>query len=56
MHQETVLCIAPFHSLENKVPNDIKAKFNQLEQDVLKGKIVIPEKYPGAIGNLTTIS
>jgi basic membrane protein A and related proteins len=48
--------IAPFHSLENKVPDDIKAKFEQLEQDVHKGKIVVPEKYPGAIGNLITIS
>jgi basic membrane protein A len=51
-----IVYMAPFHSLENKVPNDIKAKFDQLEQDVLKGKIVVPEKYPGAIGNLTTIS
>jgi basic membrane protein A and related proteins len=51
-----IVYIAPFHSLENKVPNDIKAKFDQLEQDVLKGRIVVPEKYPGAIGNLTTIS
>jgi basic membrane protein A and related proteins len=51
-----IVYIAPFHSLENKVPNDIKAKFDQLEQDVLKGKIVVPEKYPGTIGNLTTIS
>jgi basic membrane protein A len=53
---EGIVYIAPFHSLENKVPNGIKAKFEQLEQDVLKGKIVVPEKYPGAIGNLTTIS
>ena len=51
-----IVYIAPFHSLENKVPNEIKAKFDQLEQDVLKGKIVVPEKYPGAVGNLTTIS
>ena len=53
---EGIVYIAPFHSLENKVPDDIKAKFEQLEQDVPKGKIVVPEKYPGAIGNLTTIS
>ena len=53
---EGIVYIAPFHSLENKVPDDIKAKFEQLEQDVLKGKIVVPEKYPGAIDNLTTIS
>lgn len=53
---EGIVYIAPFHSLEHKVPDDIKAKFEQLEQDVLKGKIVVPEKYPGAIGNLTTIS
>jgi basic membrane protein A len=53
---EGIVYIAPFHSLENKVPDDIKAKFEQLEQDVLKGKIVVPEKYPGAIVNLTTIS
>jgi len=53
---EGIVYIAPFHSLENKVPDDIKAKFEQLEQDVLKGKIVVPEKYPGAIGNLTTIT
>src|SRR5919106_550901 len=36
-----IVYIAPFHSLENKVPNEIKAKFDQLEQDVLKGKIVV---------------
>jgi basic membrane protein A len=53
---EGIVYIAPFHSLENKVPDDIKAKFEQLEQDVLKGKIEVPEKYPGAIGNTTTIS
>jgi basic membrane protein A and related proteins len=51
-----IVYIAPFHYMENKVPNDIKAKFDQLEQDVLKGRIVVPEKYSGAIGNLTTIS
>ena len=51
-----IVYMAPFHSLGNKVPNDIKAKFDQLEQDILKGKIVVREKYPGAVGNLTTIS
>lgn len=56
MHRETVWYIAPFHSLENKVPDDIKSKFERLEQDLLKGKIVVPERYPVEISNLTTIS
>jgi basic membrane protein A len=48
--------IAPFHSLENKVPDDINSNSERLEQDLLKGKIVVPERYPVEISNLTTIS
>lgn len=43
-----IVYLAPFHNLENKVPGDIMTKLEQLKQDILNGKIVIPERYPQA--------
>jgi basic membrane protein A and related proteins len=51
-----IVYIAPFHSLENKIPDDIKSKLDLLERDVLEGRIAVHEKYPGEASNLTTIS
>jgi hypothetical protein len=48
--------IATFHSFENKISDDIKSKLDLLERDVLEGRIVVHEKYPGEASNLTTIS
>jgi basic membrane protein A and related proteins len=51
-----IVYIAPFHSLENKISDEIKSKLDLLERDVLEGQIVVHEKYPGEASNLTTIS
>src|SRR5215217_6178693 len=40
-----IVYIAPFHDLENKIPEDVKIKFNQLKEDIINGKIVVPERY-----------
>jgi basic membrane protein A len=52
---DSIVYIAPFHRLENKISENIKSKLDLLERDVLEGRIVVYEKYPGA-SNLTTIS
>jgi hypothetical protein len=31
--------------LENSVPEDVKIKFNQLKDDIINVKIVVPERY-----------
>jgi basic membrane protein A len=40
-----IIHITSFHSLDKKVPKDVKAKLYQLQEDILKGKIVVPERY-----------
>ena len=40
-----IIYIAPFYRLENSIPKDVKIKFNQLEEDIINGKIVVPERY-----------
>ena len=40
-----IIYIAPFHDLENSIPEDVKIKFNQLKEDIINGKIVVPERY-----------
>ena len=42
---EGIIYIAPFHDLENSIPDNVKIKFNQLKEDIIKGKIVVPERY-----------
>lgn len=40
-----IVYIASFHSLDDKVPADVKAKLGQLTQDVINGKISVPERH-----------
>jgi carbamate kinase len=40
-----IVFLAPFHDLENEVPADAKARLQQLTQNVIDGKIIVPEKY-----------
>ena len=40
-----IIYIAPFYRLENSVPEDVKIKFNQSKEDIINGKIVVPERY-----------
>ncbi|HJU58498.1 MAG TPA: BMP family protein [Nitrososphaeraceae archaeon] len=40
-----IIYIAPFYRLENSIPEEVKIKFNQLEEDIINGKIVVPERY-----------
>jgi basic membrane protein A and related proteins len=44
-----IIHIAPFYSLENSVPEDVKIKFNQLKEDIINGKIVVPERYDDTV-------
>jgi len=39
-----IVYLAPFHSLDNKVPLAVKARLDQLTQDVITGKITVPER------------
>ena len=39
-----IIYIAPFHGLENNVPADVKAKLNQLKEDIINRKIIVPER------------
>jgi len=43
-----IVYIAPFHGLENNVPKDIKVKLNQIKEDIINGKIIVPERYDNA--------
>jgi basic membrane protein A and related proteins len=38
-----IVYLAPFHGLEDKVPEDVKVKLNQLTQDILNKKIIVSE-------------
>jgi basic membrane protein A len=40
-----IVYIAPFHNLEDRVPEDVKVRLQQLKQDIINGKIIVPEKY-----------
>ena len=39
-----VVYIAPFHSLESKVPANVKAKLDELTSDLLDERLVVPER------------
>jgi basic membrane protein A and related proteins len=43
--------LAPFHGLEDQVPDDLKALISQLEQEILEGvlRVDIDESTPGAV-------
>ncbi|HKG40932.1 MAG TPA: BMP family ABC transporter substrate-binding protein, partial [Nitrososphaeraceae archaeon] len=38
-----IVYLAPFYGLEDKVPEDVKVKLNQLTQDILNKKIIVSE-------------
>jgi basic membrane protein A and related proteins len=40
-----IVYLASFHSLEDKVPADVKARLKQLTQDIIDGKISVPERH-----------
>lgn len=39
-----IVYLAPFHSLDSKVPSEVKSKLSQLVQDVINHKISVPER------------
>ena len=41
--EDGIVYIAPFHSFQNKIPQDIQDKFLQLSQDIRNKKIIVPE-------------
>jgi basic membrane protein A and related proteins len=40
-----IMYIAPFHNLENSVPDDVKQRLEQLKLQILEGTITVPERY-----------
>lgn len=40
-----IVYLAPFHSLEDKVPEDVKVRLKQLKQEIINGTIIVPERY-----------
>lgn len=40
-----IVYIAPFHSLEHVVPDNVKLQLERLKEDIINGEIKIPEKY-----------
>jgi basic membrane protein A len=40
-----IVYIAPFHSLEPVVPDNVKLHLEQLKEDIINGKVKVPEKY-----------
>lgn len=40
-----IIYLAPFHSLEDKVPEDVKVKLEELKQEIINGTTIVPERY-----------
>jgi carbamate kinase len=40
-----IVYLAPFYNLDGEVPTDVKKRLQQLTQDVIDRKILVPEKY-----------
>lgn len=40
-----IVYIAPFHNLEQEVPDDVKLRLEQLKEDIINGKTKVPERY-----------
>ena len=38
-----IVYISPFHSLDKTVPENVKTRIQQLKEDIIDGKIVVPE-------------
>ena len=46
-----IVYIAPFHNLEHKVPDHIKLYLEDLKEDIINGKVKVPERYSSMDGN-----
>jgi basic membrane protein A len=46
-----IVYIAPFHSLEHTVSDNVKLRLEKLKEDIINGNIKIPERYSNNIGN-----
>jgi basic membrane protein A and related proteins len=46
-----IVYIAPFHTLEYAVPEDVKEQLEQLKEDIINGKIKVPERYSNSTGS-----
>jgi basic membrane protein A len=40
-----IVYIAPFHNFENKIPENVKIKLDQLKNDIIRKNIIVPERY-----------
>jgi basic membrane protein A and related proteins len=40
-----IIYLAPFHSLDDIVPKDVKVKLEELKQGIVNGTIIVPERY-----------
>lgn len=40
-----IIYIAPFHDLEHAVPDNVKLELERLKEDIINGKIKVPERY-----------
>jgi basic membrane protein A and related proteins len=49
-----IVYIAPFHNLEHTVPENVKLQLEQLKEDIINGKITVPERYSDSPGNYLT--
>jgi basic membrane protein A and related proteins len=46
-----IVYIAPFHSLEHTVSDNVKLRLEKLKEDIINGNIKVPERYTNNIGN-----
>ena len=46
-----IVYIAPFHSLEHTVSDNVKLRLEKLKEDIINGNIKIPERYSNNVGN-----
>ena len=42
---EGIIYLPPFSNFENKIPENVKIKINQLKNDIIRKNIVVPERY-----------
>jgi len=46
-----IVYIAPFHSLEHTVSDNVKLRLEKLKEDIINGNIKVPERYSNNTGN-----
>ena len=46
-----IVYIAPFHSLEHTVSDNVKLRLEKLKEDIINGNIKVPERYSNDVGN-----